>query len=90
MIRDRSITDEYASQLEADFLVAAERVRLASDWPTTQRLMNGGTYPLITARHRVDQGWSREQIDNEIAIRTGLGSHVARVIGNRKLDEEQG
>jgi hypothetical protein len=55
MPHHESITDEYVAELEAGFLAAAERVKAASDWPTTQNAMVRGTYPYSVALNQVKE-----------------------------------
>jgi hypothetical protein len=89
MPRDESVTDEYVSGLRAGFLARAEWVKAALDWPETQRRMVAGTYPYLIAQGRVDQVWTREQIETELAVRTTAArlTGTIDVIGDEKRDE---
>jgi len=82
MPRHESVTDQYVAELQAGFLAEAERVKAAHDWPETQRRMIGGTYPYLAATRRVNEGWARDEIANELAIRLNLGKMTTRVIGS--------
>jgi hypothetical protein len=89
MPRHESITDEYLAQLNAGFLEAAKRVKTASGWPETQKRIVFGTYGHLTALNRVEEGWTREAIEDELRLRTGFGTlpNPVRVIGNRDIEE---
>jgi hypothetical protein len=89
MPRDESVTDEYVAELRAGFLAGAERIKDAPDWPETQRLMVTYTYPYLVAQGRVDQGWTREQIAGELAVRITAArlTGTINVIGDEKRDE---
>jgi hypothetical protein len=89
MSRHESVTDEYVAELRARFLIQAERVYAAPGWPETQRLMVTYTYPLLVAQSRVDQGWTRDQIAEELAVRitTARLTGTITVIGDEKRDE---
>jgi len=89
MARHESVTDEYVAELQARFLVQAERVKAATDWPETQKLMATYTYPLLVAQSRVEQGWTRNQIAEELAVRVTVtrASGTVDVIGDEKRDE---
>ena len=82
----------YAEELKARFLEAAEQVRNAPDWPQTQKLMVTGTYPLMIAMKRIDEGWSREEIATELEARSVMGAlpNPVRVIGDNRVDDPQG
>jgi hypothetical protein len=90
MPRHESVTDEYIEELNAGLKAEIERVQAASDFAETQKRMITGTNAYRTALDRVEEGWSREEIAQELGIRTGLGKlpNEIRVIGNRKIDEE--
>jgi hypothetical protein len=89
MSRHESVTDEYVAELRARFLALAERVYAASGWPETQRLMVTYTYPLLVAQTRLDQGWSRDQIAEELAVRITTASLTGNihVIGDEKRND---
>jgi ribosome-binding protein aMBF1 (putative translation factor) len=89
MPRHESVTNEYVAELKAKYNDEVERVKIASDWPETQKRTVTGTHPYLVALDRVDQGWSREEIATELGIRTGFGEFPGpiSVIGNRQIDE---
>jgi hypothetical protein len=89
MPRHKSVTDEYIEELKTGFNAAAERVKTAPNWPETQKRMITGTYAYQAALGRAEQGWTREQIEEELRIRTGLGQlpNPMRLVGNRTIDE---
>lgn len=91
MPRHESITEVYVAQLNADFHAAAERVKSAPNWPETQKRIVFGTQALLVALNRVEEGWTREEIQTELGIRTGFGNlpNPLNVIGNRILDEDK-
>jgi hypothetical protein len=68
MRRHESVTDEYVDELRAGFLAQTQRVKAAANWPETQKLMNTFTYPYVVALSRVDQGWTREKITEELKV----------------------
>jgi hypothetical protein len=84
-----SVTDEYVAELRARLLAQTERVHAAPNWPETQRLMITYTYPLLVAQSRVDQGWTRDQIAGELAVRITAArlTGTIQVIGDEKRDE---
>ena len=88
MSRHKSITDEYVAELETGFKSEVVRVQAAPDWPETQKRMVTGTYAYLTALNRVKEGWSRDEIAHELALRTGFGKlpNEVRVIGNTRTD----
>ena len=89
MPHHESVTDEFIAELDAGFDQAAELVRRAPNWPETQKLMLTGTYPYKVALDRVQQGWSREEIETELGIRTALrAAPKLRIIGNRRIEDE--
>lgn len=73
MARHESITDSYVAELEAGFLTQAAHVKAAPDWAETQRRIVTGTYPYLVALGRVKEGWTQEEIDRELRIRTAFG-----------------
>jgi hypothetical protein len=85
-----SITDEFIGELDDGFNREAERVRRAPTWPETQKRIVTGTHAYLVALGRVEEGWSREQIENELSIRTTFGKlpNEIRVIGNRRVDDQ--
>jgi hypothetical protein len=87
MPRHESVTDEYVDELRVGFLAQVERVKAAPDWPETQKRMNTGTYPYLVAQGRVDQGWTRDEIARELAVRivTGRLGGPINVIGGMTL-----
>ncbi len=89
MPRHPSITDEYIEELKTGLKSEAERVKAAPDWQETQKRTITGTYAYQTALDRVEQGWTREEIEQELGIRTGFGKlpNPIRVIGNNTIDE---
>jgi ribosome-binding protein aMBF1 (putative translation factor) len=89
MPRDESVSDEYVAELQAKFLVEAERVKAARDWAETQKQMVAGTYPYLIAQSRVNEGWTQEEIARELAVRIVTGRLVGpiNVIGDEKRDE---
>jgi hypothetical protein len=89
MPRHESVTDEYVAELRAGLLVRADRVKAAPDWSETQRLLVTYTDPSIVAQGRVDQGWTREEIAQELAVRITAArlTGTTKVIGDEKRDE---
>ncbi len=89
MGHDKSITDEFIAELNEGFQKEAERVKAAPTWPETQKRIVTGTHAYLTALARMEEGWSREDIERELAIQTGFGEmpNAFRVIGNRRIDE---
>jgi hypothetical protein len=79
MPQHESVTDDYITELKSGFLAEAERVKAAPDWTETQKRMVTGTYPYLVSLSRVKEGWSREDIDRELGIRTGFGSYQTRL-----------
>ena len=73
MVRHESVTDDYVAELEAGFLEQAGRVKTALDWDQTQRQIVTGTYPYLVALGRVKEGWTHEEIERELRIRTFFG-----------------
>ena len=73
MPKHESVTDNYVAELEAGFLAEAKHVKAAADWAETQKRTVTGTYPYLVALGRVKEGWSREDIDRELGIRTVFG-----------------
>jgi hypothetical protein len=90
MGRDKSITEDFIADLNAGFQKEAERVRAAPTWPETQKRIVTGTQPYLSALARAEEGWTREDIERELAIQTGFGEmpNAFLVIGNRRIDEE--
>lgn len=90
MPRHESVTDEYIEELKDGLKAEAERVRMAPDWQKTQKRMVTGTYAYQTALDRAEQGWTREEIQRELEIRTTFGKlpNQVHVIGNRTIDEK--
>jgi hypothetical protein len=82
MPRHESVTDEYVAELQAGFLAEAELVKAAPDWSATQRRTVGGTHPYLVAAARVNEGWTRDDIANELTTRLTLGKMTTRVIGS--------
>jgi hypothetical protein len=82
MPRHESVTDEYVAELQAGFVAEAGRVKAAPDWSETQRRMIGGTHPFLVATGRVNEGWTREEIANELTTRLTLGKMTTRVVGS--------
>jgi hypothetical protein len=89
MPRHDTVTDEFVADLQAGFLEEAERVQNASTWPETQKRIVTGTYAFLTAMGRVEQGWTKEEITQELGSRTALGSlpNPLIVIGNRQIED---
>jgi hypothetical protein len=73
MPRHESVTDGYVAQLQAGFLAEAERVKAASGWPKTHKRMSAGAYAYLVAQSRVDEGWTRDRIAQELEVRTIFG-----------------
>jgi hypothetical protein len=90
MPRHESVTDEFIAELKSGFEREAGRVKAAPNWPETQKRIVTGTNAYQVALGRVDEGWTREEIEDELGIRTGFGKmpNPMRVIGNRRIDEE--
>jgi hypothetical protein len=87
-----SVTAEYIAELNAGFQAEAKRVEETGlDWPEVQKRMVTGTYAYKTALERVEQGWTRDEIQTELGIRTAFGGAPGpiRVIGNRRIDEDE-
>jgi hypothetical protein len=89
MPRDESVTDEFIERLKTGFAAAADQVRSALSWPETQKQMVTGTYAYKVALERADEGWTREEIERELSLRSVFGQlpNPIQVIGNRRPDE---
>lgn len=81
MPRHESVTDEFIADLQAGFLAEAERVKAAPTWDETQKRMVAGTYPYTVALNRVKEGWTQDQIKQELALRAVLGQHGSFIPG---------
>lgn len=89
MPRHESVTDDYIAELKAGFESRADRVRTAPDWPETQKRMITGTYPYKIALERVNDGWTRQDIQNELGARIAFANvpNPIHIVGNRTIDE---
>lgn len=67
MPRHESITETFIAELETGFMEQAKRVNAAQGWQETQRAMINGTYPYVEALKRADAGWSKDEIEQELA-----------------------
>jgi hypothetical protein len=86
-----SVTDDYVAELESGFLAEAERVKAAPDWAETQKRIVTGTHAYLVALGRVKEGWSREDIDRELGVRSFFGkipNPLTVIGGNEKPDRD--
>lgn len=81
-----SVTEEFIAELRAGFSREAERVKAAPDWPETQKRTIAGTHPYLTALARVDEGWTRAEIGQELSMRMMLGGITTKILGSEKRD----
>ena len=90
MPRHESVTDEYIAELKTGLQTEEERVKTAPNWQETQKAIVTGTNAYRIALERVEEGWSREEIETELQARTVFGKlpNPIRVVGNRRIDEE--
>lgn len=67
------VSPKFKAELERGFSTAADAVIAAESWPKTQSHMIGGTYPYLIAAGRIAEGWSEEEIRNELNLRLTIG-----------------
>jgi hypothetical protein len=84
-----SVTDDYIAELEARFSEAAQEAKDAPDWHQNQKLMGAKTYPLTIAMQRVKEGWTRQEIEDELKVRSVFGDLTDTVIGDNQTDDPQ-
>ena len=91
MPRHESVADEFIADLRKGAESEAERIKAAKgapNWAQAQQRMGGGTRPYEMALNRVEEGWTREDIERELRNTRFLSERVTSVIEPKTREGE--